>query len=77
LTFGTNVLWAHGPVSYDSLTPQQHPPRNAAVIFTEYLEGRVNDYQQQVNLAAATREMPERYKGYSDLLSTMIRLVRR
>ena len=47
------------------------------MIFTEYLEGRVNDYQQQVNLAAATREMPERYKGYSDLLSTMIRLVRR
>ena len=40
--------------------------------FIEFLEGRVNDYQQQVNLAAATRQMPEPYKGYSDLLSAMI-----
>ena len=40
--------------------------------FAEYLNGRVNEYQQQVNLAAATREMPEPYKGYSDLLSTML-----
>jgi len=42
------------------------------VTFIEFLEGRVNDYQQQVNLAAATRQMPEPYKGYSDLLGTMM-----